>query len=187
MKKIAITGSYASGKSFILDLIKSLDYKVFSCDDYVRSLYEKEEVRNQVAREIEGLGVFDKKKLIQIIYNSPEQRVKLEKIIHPMVREEIFAFGQQYSGESRLFFEVPLLFEKNFDSYFDYTICVYCDEDVRLERAKKRKNFSLDLYEKLKQIQLPQEEKRNRADYSIKCQGDQTEIREKVKQIIDNL
>lgn len=187
MKKIAITGSFASGKSFILDLIKSLGYAVFSCDDYVRYLYEKEEIKNQVTREIRSLEVFDKKKLAGIIYNFPEERIKLEKIIHPMVREGIFAFQDQNSDENLLFFEVPLLFEKNFNTYFDYTICVYCDEEVRLQRAKKKKNFSNDIYEKLKQIQLSQEEKLRRADYGIKCHGNQAEIMNKIKQIIDDL
>lgn len=187
MKKIAITGSFASGKSFVLNLIKSFGYKVFSCDDYVRSLYESENVRSRVTGEIRELKVFDKKKLIDIIYNFPEERIKLEKIIHPMVREGITDFQQLNNKENLLFFEVPLLFEKNFEIYFDYTICIYCAENIRLERAKKRNNFREDIYKKLGQVQLPQKVKVKRADYSIKCQGNPDNIINKIKQIIGEL
>lgn len=187
MKSVAITGSFASGKSFILELLKSMGYKVFSCDDYVRGLYEKEDIKQIVLAEIEGLDFFDKRKLIDIIYNDPEQRRKLEKIVHPLVRQGIKEFERVNKAESFVFVEVPLLFESGFEEYFDYSICVFCDENLRLIRALERKNFSQVIFNELNKIQLPQEEKIRKADFSIKSQGTAEQIKIEIKKIIGSI
>jgi dephospho-CoA kinase len=187
VKSVAITGSFASGKSFILELLKSMGYRIFSCDDYVRNLYENEDIKQIVVGEIEGLDIFDKKKLIDIIYTNPKQRKKLEKIIHPMVRQGIKDFETANKAESLVFVEVPLLFESGFEEYFDYSVCVFCDENLRLSRALERKNFSQVIFNELNRIQLPQEEKIKKADFSIKSQDKAEQIKIEIKKIIGSI
>ena len=167
MYNIAITGSFASGKSFILHCLYSMGYKVFSCDEYVKTLYEDISIQKIVEISIEGLVKFDKQKLAKIIYNDNELRSKLESIIYPKVRAGIAKFEEENQQEKLIFTEVPLLFESGSDKYFSYNISVFCSEKTRALRAKSRKVFDLDIFEKIKQIQLSQEEKKKRADFII--------------------
>ena len=57
MRNIAVTGSFASGKTHIINYIKNLGYKVFSCDDYVKLLYQDKTITDQIEQEIKGLDI----------------------------------------------------------------------------------------------------------------------------------
>ncbi len=187
MKNIAITGSFASGKSFVLNCVKSLGYMIFSCDDFIREAYKDIKLQNIVVGEIEGLEVFDKKKLSKIIYDSPELRKKLESIIHPIVRTGIREFEELNKNQKFVFTEVPLLFESNFDKYFSYSICVYCLEETRLQRAKERGVQNIDLYNRIKSVQLDQEEKKRRSDFVINSDTSREEIEKSLEDIIKKI
>lgn len=184
---VAITGSLSSGKTFVLNYLKSLDYPVFSCDDFVRNLYKDSNIQNQVLRIVEELTSFNKKELIQIIYNQPKCRKKLEEYIHPLVRGAIEDFKKQFSNNKILFFEVPLLFETGFEKHFDYSICVFCSELVRLERAKTRNNFDLVIYNKIKEAQLPAEEKIKKADFSINTEIESLDVHKLINNFLDKI
>jgi dephospho-CoA kinase len=166
MKFVAITGSFASGKSFVSGYLENLGYKVFSCDDYVKKLYLDLKIQNDVSKII-GIPAFDKKRIITIIYSDELKRKKLEDYIHPIVRSGIEDFKNKHSTEKILFVEIPLLFETGFNKYFDYSISVYCSEENRLKRAKTRENFNLEIYNKITEVQLPQDEKRKLADFQV--------------------
>lgn len=183
MRFIAITGSFACGKSFVLKSFKKLGYKVFSCDDYVRNLYLNLEIQKDIIRIID-IPVFDKLMLIKAIYNDDIKRKKLENYIHPIVREGINDFKNKYSDEKFLFVEIPLLFETGFNDYFDYSVCVFCSEETRLKRAVKRSNFNLEIYEKIMISQLPQETKKNLADFQINTENF-TNIKKQINKIIE--
>lgn len=184
MKSIAITGSFASGKTFVLKYLERSGYKTFSCDDYVRELYLQPNIQKDLFsifdKKLFG-EVFNKKRLSEIIYNDETQRKKLEQYIHPKVREGINDFKNKYIDEPFIFVEVPLLFETGFNNYFDYSICVYCSEESRQNRARKRNNFNLNIYNKIKTIQLPQEEKKKLANFQINTDSE-AEIQ--IKEII---
>src|SRR4051812_21059505 len=123
MKSVAITGSFASGKSFVLKYLEEMGYKVFSCDDYVRKLYLDSNIQADLLNILGESGkLFAKKLLIEVLYDDV-MRKKLESYIHLKVREGINDFKNKYTKERVVFVEVPLLFETGFNSYFDYSIC----------------------------------------------------------------
>lgn len=187
MNNIAVTGSYASGKSFVLECAQSMGYKIFSCDNYVRELYQDINLQKFIESKIEKLGKFNKKRLARIIYSDSDSRKKLESIIHPKVRGGIKSFEQQNAGEKIIFTEVPLLFESGFDKYFLYTLCVFCSEDTRIARAKSRGNINSEFFEKIKKIQLSQEEKKVRANFTIDSEKDVNQIKIVLTEIIDSI
>lgn len=192
MKFIAITGSFASGKSFVSKYLQGIGYNVFSCDDYVRKLYNEPSIQHDLMRIIDNLATnekkeFDKKRLIEIIYNDDNQRKKLESLVHPKVRDGINEFKHKYLNDNLLFVEVPLLFETNFNSYFDYSICVYCSEETRENRARSRGVFDLRIYNKIRSIQLPQEEKKKLADFLINTDVPADMVQNQVDKIIEKL
>lgn len=186
MKFIAITGSFASGKSFVSEYIAKKGYKVFSCDDYVRKLYLDSSIKKKIIDLIE-ITTFDKKEIIKIIYNDEFKRKKLENYIHPLVRKGISKFKEQYFDQDLLFVEIPLLFESGFNKHFDYSICVYCSEKNRLARAKERDNFNLEIYNKIKKIQMSLKEKIILADFLINTDLDFADTTRQIEEILENV
>jgi dephospho-CoA kinase len=184
MRNIAVTGSFASGKTHVINSIKSLGYKVFSCDDYVKILYQNQKITHKLEQEIEGLHTFDIARLSIIIYNNAKMRVKLENIIHPLVRNGIKEFEVDNQNEDLIFTEVPLLFESGFDKYFSKIICVFCSEKTRQERSILRRKNNINFFEQIKKIQLPQEVKMAKSDFIIDSEGD---VEEEILKIIDKL
>ncbi|NRB10148.1 MAG: dephospho-CoA kinase [Rickettsiaceae bacterium] len=187
MKTIAITGSFATGKTFVLQVLKELNYQVFSCDEYVKQLYQDPKIQNLIITKIDEIQEFNLEKLRQVLFADDISRQKIEAIIHPLVREAIEEFTKLNQQEKLLFFEVPLLFETGFEKYFDYSITVYCPENIRIERAMQKKNFNKDLLERINKIQLPQQEKINKADFTIDSNCGGQELRFSLQQIIDKL
>lgn len=192
MKLIAITGSFASGKSFVSKYLQETGFNVFSCDDYVRELYNEPSIQHDLVKIIDNLATnekkaFDKKRLIEIVYNDDNQRKILESFVHPKVKDGINDFKHKYLNDSLLFVEVPLLFEANFDSYFDHSICVYCSEETRENRARSRGVFDLRIYNKISSIQLPQEEKKKLADFLINTDVAADMVKNQVDKIIEKL
>ena len=187
MHNIAITGSFASGKSFILNCLSSMGYKIFSCDEYIKKLYENISIQELVENTIEGLGKFNKQNLAKIIYEKKESRQQLEKIIHPKVRFAIKEFEENNQEEDFIFTEVPLLFEFGFNEYFSYNICVFCSEKTRVSRANARGIVDPEIFEKIKQIQFSQDEKKNRADFIVDSEQEKEKIEEVLTEIINGI
>jgi len=184
MRNIAVTGSFATGKTHIINSIKNLGYKAFSCDDYVKLLYQDRRITSQIEQEIKELRVFDKAKLAKIIYNDALMKKKLENIIHPLVRKGIMEFEFDNQNENLVFTEVPLLFETGFDKYFSKVICVFCLEETRWKRANLRKIKDLDTFEKIKKAQLPQEVKMAKADFVI---NSEVAVEEQIIEILNRI
>ena len=187
MKKIAITGSYAVGKSNILKILKELGYYIFDADVYVRKLYEDKEFQNKIVEAIEGLDRFNKENLASILYANEQERKKIESIIHPLVIKEIKKIAEENKDKKHIFCEIPLLFEVGLTNEFDVSICIYCDEETRLKRAKEKNNFSQEKYEKLSDIQLSQEQKKKYADYLIDSGKAAEELEANIKEIIEQI
>ena len=186
MRNIAITGSFASGKTHIMNYIKKFGYKIFSCDEYVKLLYLDQNITDLILQEIDELDVFDKARLARLIYNDDLAagkliRGKLEKIIHPLVMAGIKNFEIENKDENLIFTEVPLLFESGFDRFFNKIICVYCSLKTREERAKVRLTNNPEFFEQISKIQLSQNIKMAKSDFTINSEGN---IEEEVLKII---
>lgn len=162
--KIGITGVIASGKTTVLNRIKELGYKVIDCDIIVKELYEKQNVIDLIKDNFECVrdNKIDKKLLANIIFSNSSDRIKLNNLIHPLIREYI-----KNLNDELIFIEVPLLFEAHFEDLFDRIILVYLNNEEALKRLILRNNFSLD--EALIRInsQMPCEKKIELSDYVI--------------------
>ncbi len=167
VRNIAITGSFASGKSYLINCLKNKSYKVFSCDDYIKNLYQEDGIRANIMKILHIEGDFSTSKIANVIYSDEQKKKILESYIHPLVRKGVKAFEQDNESEKIIFTEVPLLYETNYQNHFYKVICVYCSEETRWERAQGRGMKDRDLFEKLQNIQMTQEEKMKRADILI--------------------
>ena len=184
-RKIAISGTIGSGKSTVLNYLKSKGYFVFSCDEYNAFLLNKGQqgyikIQEQFP-EAFIKGELDKKALSQIVFKNPLQRERLESIMHPLIIAEMLRLRDLFEI---YFAEVPLLFENNLEKYFDLSLLIATDEQKALERLQKR---GLD-YDSAKQRilnQMPQEIKMKRADEIIYNNGSLADLYNQVDTVIN--
>lgn len=137
--KIAITGTIGSGKTMVCDYIRSKGFYVFDCDKANSELLKKDNAGYAKIKEA-FFDVFDgdclnKTKLASKVFNNIEEKIKLENIMHPLILEKM----EKESLKHDLFFaEVPLLFESNWDKYFDSNLLIVTDKDIALNRLVLR-------------------------------------------------
>lgn len=169
--KIAITGTIGSGKTTVCEYLESKGYYIFDCDRINSKLFEE---GNSGYVEIKKSfpQVFDedklnKFKLAELVFNCPSKKKELESIMHPLILNKML----EESKKHELFIaEVPLLFEVNWDTYFDHKLLITCDKDIALERLKLR---GLSLNDAILRInsQMPVEDKIKRANEIIYNNG----------------
>lgn len=158
-KKIAITGSLASGKTTVLSMLSDLGYDVFSCDDFVKSLYSKYDIINAINALFPNVINNNKEVnvrllLIECIHDDKKMKI-LENLIHPIVLKEIKVL---MSIKRTVIFEIPLLFEVKWHAMFDDIICIISDEHERMERFVK-KGYSQNDFIAINERQIHEDEK----------------------------
>jgi dephospho-CoA kinase len=171
---IVITGGIASGKSLVSDWFEKKGYRLIYADRIGHECLKNERVKTEIRRKI-GDDVFDndevsRKKLAQQVFSSKEKLAQLNAIIHPQIRKKMSEIVRT-SREKILIFEIPLLFENSIETCFDYVISVSAEKKVQLKRLLRRDKIDED--EALKRInsQLPDEYKREKADFVIENNG----------------
>ena len=171
MKKIGITGGIGSGKSYVSRIIKSMGFPVYHSDENAKLLMEsnqeiKEGLLLLFGESIYEKGELNKKKLAELIFESPELREKVNALVHPIVRAD---FAQWASNQTKeiVFNEAAILFETGANTNFDATILVIAPEAIRIDRVMKRENCSRELVLKRIQSQWSDEQKSSLATYQI--------------------
>lgn len=171
MFKLGLTGSIATGKSTALKAFADLGIPVFSSDDVVHELYKAEAV-GPVEAVFPGVttdGVIDRQKLSTILIQHPERLKSLEAIVHPLVRARINRFLETAaaSGARLAVVDIPLLYERGVDWGLDAVLVTVVDEAEQRRRALARPGMTVDKLEAILARQMPQAEKRARADYIL--------------------
>jgi len=169
MLRIGITGSIATGKSTLLSAFAKCGVPVFSADEAVARLYSGAAVA-PVGALFPGVadnGVIDRGELARRLSSDPSGFQRLEAIVHPMVRSAIADFldDAEAQGHALAAVEVPLLFESGHDYGFDRIAVTYVDEAVQRERILARPGMTVEKMETLLARQMPQAEKKERADW----------------------
>jgi dephospho-CoA kinase len=189
---VGLTGGIGAGKSTALDALQRLGAVTLSTDRVVHELYESAEVRDAVRGRfggavMNGAGV-DRSALAKAAFATDEDRHWLEQLLWPRVGERIDAFRQEANrarpAPRAAVVEVPLLFESGSDHGFDATIAVIADEDIRHRRASARGHAALA---ERAGRQLSQQEKSQRATYTVVNDGSVTELESKLSAILDML
>ncbi len=197
MPTIALTGNFGTGKTSVLELFQKLGAYTFNIDCFVHEIHTKPETISTMT-EILGDSILhegpkgpctDKKRIAEIIFNDPEKRRAVEKIIHPAVMRMVVETESRISRENPsalIMFEVPLLYEAGYDKYFEKVIVVYCKRDIVLERLAK-KGVSRDDALKRLDAQMPITRKIKRGDYVIDNSEDIKKTEKKVAKIFREL
>ena len=167
MIKIGITGSIASGKTTAGKIVSKKRGPLFSADIVVKSLYKKLKFRKLVAKKLDfNLDKNFKESIKRKILSKKKNLKVLEKIIHPRVRKEMFAFIKKNKGKKFLFLEIPLLIESKLMNNFDLIIFIKSKKKNRLKRYLS-KGGDTKLFSFLNNQQLKESKKMKFADYII--------------------
>lgn len=146
MKWIGLTGGIATGKSTVSQILKQQGYPIVDADQIAREVVAPKTVGLAQIQKVFGYevmtdsGELNRKKLGQIVFDDIEKRLKLEKIIHPLVQERVKEIRNDLAsrGHKLAFYDVPLLFEKGLQAQFDLTVCVACSDETQLKRLMSR-------------------------------------------------
>ena len=142
MKRIGITGSIGSGKSFIATIIERMGYPVYYSDVSSKELTNAHPIIRKGLIDLVGENVYfggelDKKVLATAIFSNDELRLKVNQLIHPIVRQDFEDWANSQKSDL-IFNEAAILFETGAYRNFDATILVYAPEELRLKRVLKR-------------------------------------------------
>lgn len=214
--KLGLTGSIGSGKSTVAKMFKEqLQVPVFDSDAAVHELYEEGEAVTKI-RAIFGEDVvdsetkssIDRKRLGEKVVGVPEEMAKLEAIVHPLVEEKRRRFVEECVRSRRrkeeeetsaedaadetdvLVFDVPLLFEKQLENTVDGILVVSCSSETQRERVMNRTvgaRMSLEKFEKIREMQMPDEEKRKRATWVVDTEKSLEETERDIERIVDEI
>ena len=143
--KIAITGGIGSGKSTVASIIEELGYPVFSCDKIYAEMLKSEDFAREIAKMFPAAirdGKIDKKRLSQIVFSSDEARKQLNALSHPLIMARLLEKMDACSND-KVFAEVPLLFEENFEPLFDKIIVIQRSVLERSAHLQKRDGLTI--------------------------------------------
>lgn len=173
MKIIGLTGSIGMGKSTTAQMFADLGCPVFDADAAVHRMYAKGGraialIRSVFPDAIKN-GAVDRKRLGDHMRADPLNLKVLESFIHPWVGEMRAAFlaKSKTDGARAVVFDVPLLFETGGDAQVDATVVVTAPASVQRERVMARSGMTEDLFKMILSKQMPDAEKRKRADYLV--------------------
>lgn len=170
MLKIGITGGIGSGKSTVCTIFRILGIPVFNADIEARKLYDEPQVKEAImlafGDNMYPQGVFDKKAMANIVFQSADKLKQLNELLHPLVQIQFDTWLQQQESPYTIK-EAALLIEAGSYQQLDELILVTCPMNKRIERVMKRDRVSED--EVLARInkQLSEEDKRTLCQYEI--------------------
>ncbi len=189
---IGLTGGIGAGKSTALDALQRLGADCLSTDRVVHELYESPEVRDAVVArfgpDTVSDGVIDRPAVARAAFAPEGGRAWLEGLLWPLVGARIAEWRDEVERQEpaprAAVVEVPLLFESGMESAFDATIAVVAEEELRSSRALARGHQALA---ERAARQLTQQEKSDRATYTVANDGTVDELERKLSAILDML
>ena len=188
MIKIALTGSIGMGKSTVAAMFERAGVPVFDADAIVRSLQGPGgALVDRIGERFPGTvrdGVLDRARLAGIVLEDPAQLGELESIVHPAVYDARVAFLDKHRDAPALLFDIPLLFETGGDKEFDKVVVVSAPAEIQRERVLHRAGMTPEKFQSIIDRQMPDEEKRRRADFVIDTSGDLSTTEAQVRDIL---
>jgi dephospho-CoA kinase len=191
MKTLALTGSIGMGKSTVAKMFAARGVPVFDADAIVRRLQGAGgRLVTAIEERFPGTtrnGAVDREALAAAVLGKPAELAALEAIVHPAVHHERTRFIVENGGAPALLFDIPLLFETGGDTVFDEVIVVTAPADIQRQRVLARPGMTADKLDHILARQLPDAEKRARADHLIDTSISLAETERQVSAILAGL
>tara|TARA_B100000029_G_scaffold508489_1_gene595461 strand:+ start:113 stop:691 length:579 start_codon:yes stop_codon:yes gene_type:complete len=188
MIKIAVIGDIGSGKSYVA---KQFGYPVFNADNEVTKLYKKNrKCYNKLKKELPNYVTtfpIQKEELSKAVLDNHNNLKKITKIIHPLVRRKMNIFLKKNKNKKLVVLDIPLLMENKINKNNYFLVFVDAKQKEMTKRLKKRPNFNLKIFNKLRKLQLPVEKKRKTSDFIIKNNFKHDSTKKNVKNLLEKI
>ena len=173
---VAITGGIGSGKSYVSAMLEGKGIPVYNADTEAKRLTASNtEIRNKLiallGEEIYINGELNKPMLASYLFASAENAVRVNGIIHPVVKEDFKCWQACHADKEITAFESAILYEAGFEDSVDAVLMVFAPRELRLERAMKRDKATCGQIEARMAAQMDEEEKCRRADFVVYNDG----------------
>ena len=191
MLLIGLTGSIGMGKSTVAARLRALGLGVCDADAEVHKLYEGAAVA-PIEAAFPGTtasGIVDRQKLAQVLLGKPDLFKRLEAIVHPLVfeAERTFLRHEAAKGASMAVLEILLLLEGGGERRVDVVIVCSAPADAQRARVLQRPGMTVEKLDQLLARQMPDVEKRKRADFVVDTGGTFAETDAQVDKIVESL
>jgi dephospho-CoA kinase len=183
--KIGLTGGLGAGKSLVLNLLQKKGIAVLQTDhlghEILREKRFSKALTGQLGKGIlDRRGIIDRKKLARVVFNRPSQRKKLNELLHPEIRKRVAQWIARQSLRSlpyaMVVVEVPLLFERGYNRFFDRVLSVSAPGVQRHQRLLKR-GWDLSEIRLREKAQWSQTRKNSKADWIIFNQSGHNDLK----------
>jgi len=186
---LGLTGSIGMGKSTTAEMFADMGLAVWDADAAVHRLYSRGGAAVAPVAELCADAVFDRAidraRLKDWIADEPGRLKELEAIVHPLVAKDRQAFIERAVSDI-IVFDIPLLYETGAENWLDAVAVVSAPASVQKERVMARSGMTEEMFETILNRQMPDEEKRNRADFVIETvtlDGARAAVQDVVEQI----
>ena len=189
MLLVGVTGSIGMGKSTVAQMFKDHGYGVYNADDTVHYIYENdEEVIEKVERQFPGStkdGVVNRLALRDILNKDPDKFRDLEQIVHPVTRKYQIIYIKKLIEEGKMgcVLDIPLLFETGGEKYVDVSVVVTASEATQQSRVVLERKVPLEIFNAIKDQQMPDRDKLKKADYIISTDNNIEDTKSEVKEV----
>ena len=196
MLKVALTGGIGSGKSEVSALFSKWGAYIFDADTIAKQILNKNKTaQKELILEfgsdiISAEGIIDKKKLSRVAFQNEFNQLKLNTIIHPYVFKEIDLCFESIieKGNHNIFIvDAALIYESGADTHMDYVIVVTSHLRIRTERVMKRGDLNRDEFLKRVDLQWPEKDKIDLANFIIYNNESKDELRKEAKKVYNQL
>jgi len=188
---LGLTGSIGMGKSAVAAMFAGLDVPVFDAD---AAVHELQGPGGALVGAIEeafpgttGPSGVDRQKLGPLVLGQPEQLARLEAIVHPAVAAMRTGFLAAHADKPLVVFDIPLLYEKGGWRTVDAVVVVSAPAEVQRERVLARPGMTPEKFEAILKLQVPDADKRARADFVIDTGTSLAETRHAVQRLAHEL
>ena len=186
---VALTGGIATGKSTVTSLFMLHGFLTIDADKIAHKLLDTHSniIADMFGNEYVDDGSVLRKKLGFLIFNNENEKIKLEKFIHPLIKESIIEEAKIFESQQKPYLiDIPLFFEKQHYN-IEKSIVVYTSKETQIERLRKRDNSTEE--EALSRInnQMDIEEKKSLATYIIDNTKDLKNLQNEVERVKDLL
>jgi len=196
MLKVGLTGSIAVGKSFVVGVLAELGCHVIDADEIARQVVEPgtEGLKSVCDAFGEAVlnedGSLNRPKLGTIIFGDEAKRTKLNSLLHPLIiaaQDDRIREFQQHDPGGIVIIDAALMIESGGYRRLDKLIVVHCRPEIQLQRLMSRDGLSREAAEQRIDSQMPQEQKREYADFLIDTSGDFDSTRAQVEVVFRQL
>jgi dephospho-CoA kinase len=193
MRVIGLTGGIGMGKSTVAGIFAKHGIPAFNADDAVHRLQAPHgRAIPAIAAAFPGTvtnGVLNRAALRNLVLANPAALRRLEKIMHPLVgqAEQKFRAAATRRQRRAILLDIPLLFENNGEQRMDVTLTVSCPRDVQIRRVLRRGTMSAEQIAAIIAKQMPDAQKRGRADHVIRTGLSRFHTHQTVSRLIGSL